>query len=347
MDIIINDRTCRGEVGEKLTKVAQENKAHMGYVCSDIVIGHTCFVTVFEGNDCFSPLTEVEKAYLTEKQISSGARLACQATIVKEGSIRILSRPEEIRRMAINNPFALVSYSVEMGKIAAERFIPVVTNVIDRMQKGEMQGQAALDEAFAGMGSALRSSIDAARQSIPFKDQINVMIDFCRKMPPFSDSFQPRAQEEKIERVVLTIGGGKKKQQPGSVAGFEALGFVVADKLGSADIFTCTELLELGKTPAGRKELALQCGLSKKEILTLVNYADLCRINGIDIKIAKLLEASGVDTVPELAHRNPDNLHEKMLEVNKQENILPREPSAEEVGNWISEAKTLPRAIVY
>ena len=347
MDIIINDRTCRGEIGEKLSRVAQESKAHVGYVCAGLGICQTCYVTVFEGNECLSALSDVEKAFLSEKQIREGARLACQATIVSEGMIRILSRPEEVRRMVLNNPLSLFSYSVDMGKAAAQRFIPGVTNVIDRIQKGEMQGQAALDEAFAGMGSALQSSIDAARQSIPFKEQINTMVDFCKKMLPLSDRLQPRVQEEKIERVVLTIAGEKKKEQPGAIAGLESLGFVVSDKLGSAGIFTCPELLERGKTPAGRKKLAEQCDLSTKEILTLVNYADLCRVNGIDITIAKLLEASGVDTVPELAQRNPDNLHKKMLEINKKENILRPEPPAEKVSNWISEAKTLPGVIVY
>ena len=355
MDIIINDRTCRGEVGEKLTKVAQENKAHMGYVCSDIVIGHTCYVTVFEGNDCLSPLTEVEKAYLTEKQINNGARLACQATIVKEGGIRILSRPEEVRRIAINNPLALVSYSVEMGKIAAERFIPVVTNVIDRIQKGEVQGQAALDDAFAGMGSALQSSIDAARQSIPFKEQINVMVDFCRKMLPFSDSFQPRAQEEKIERITLTIGGRQRQtelletvsEQSSLSTEFEPLGFVIADKLESVNIFTCTELLERGKTPSGRAEIAARSDLSKKEVLTLVNYADLCRIDGIDVQIATLLEAAGVDTVPELAQRNPSNLAEKIGKVNEQKQILDKSPSEQDVRSWVAEAKKLPKVMTH
>ena len=157
MDIIINDKLCRGAVGDKLSRVALENKAHVGYVCAGLGICQTCYVTVFEGGNCLSPLSDVEMAFLSEKQIAEGARLACQATIVEEGTIRILSRPEEVRRMVLSNPFSLFSYSVEMGKSAAERFVPGVTNVIDRIQKGEMQGQgqAALDEALAGMGSAL------------------------------------------------------------------------------------------------------------------------------------------------------------------------------------------------
>lgn len=355
MDIIVNDKPCQGAIGEKLSKVALENKAHVGYVCAGLGICQTCYVTVFNGGECLSPLSDVEKAFLSEKQIRDGARLACQATIVKEGRIRILSRPEEVRRMILSNPLSLFSYSVDMGKSAAERFVPGVSNVIDRIQKGEMQGQAALDEAFSGMGSALQSSIDAARQSIPFKEQINVMVDFCKKMLPFSDSSQSQGKEGKVERVTLTIGGRQRQtelletvsEHSSLSTEFETLGFVIADKLESVNIFTCTELLERGKTPSGRAEIAARSDLSKKEVLTLVNYADLCRINGIDVQIAILLEAAGVDTVPELAQRNPSNLAEKIGMVNEQKQILDESPSEQDVRSWVAEAKKLPKVMTH
>ncbi|PWW83114.1 MULTISPECIES: DUF4332 domain-containing protein [Prosthecochloris] len=355
MDILINDKSCTGEVGEKLSKVALESKAHVGYVCAGLGICQTCYVTVLEGGDCLSGLSDVEEAFLSEKQIKDGARLACQATIERDGTIRILSRPEEVRRMALSNPLSLFSYSVEMGKAAAERFVPGVTNVIDRIQKGEVRGQAALDEAFSGMGSALQLSIDTATQSIPFKEQISGMVDFCKKMLPFSERSQHPAIDENIQHVALHRKG--EQQETGAddpvadstieTAGFESLGFVVADKLGSAGIFTFTDLLERGKTSKGRGELSSICNLSKKEVLTLVNYADLCRVRGIDVQTATLLEASGVDTVPELAHRNPSNLYEKILEVNKKQSIIACDPSQQDVDSWVAEAKTLRKVITY
>ena len=355
MDIIINDKSYTGEVGEKLSKVALENKAHVGYVCAGLGICQTCYVTVLEGGDCLSGLSDVEDAFLSEKQINDGARLACQTTIEREGTIRILSRPEEVRRMVLSNPLSLFSYSVDMGKSAAERFVPGVSNVIDRIQKGEMQGQAALDDAFSGMGAVLQSGIDAARQSIPFKEQINVMVDFCKQMLPFSGSPQTQGQGESVQRVKLTVGGVQQQEsfleeasKRGSLSTeLEPLGFVVADKLQSAGIFTCEELLERGKAPAGRAEVAAQSDLSEKEVLTLVNYADLCRIKGIDLKTATLLEASGVDTVPELAHRNPANLYDKIIGVNKKKAILKQEPSMQKVSDWIRQAQSCQKVITY
>jgi len=48
-----------------------------------------------------------------------------------------------------------------------------------------------------------------------------------------------------------------------------------------------------------------------------VNRADLARVKGVGSEYADLLENSGVDTVPELAQRNPSNLYHKMIEVNE------------------------------
>lgn len=349
MNIIINDKPCDGSVGDKLLRIAMDSKSHVGHVCGGLGICQTCYVTVLEGDDCLSSLSDVELAFLSERQVREGARLACQVTIENNGTIRVLSRPEEVRRLLLSNPLSLFSYSVDMGKSAAERFVPGVTNVIDRIQKGEVQGQgqAALDEAFAGMGKALQNSIDSAKESIPFKEQINVMVDFCRKMLPFSDVVQKAAPKEHLERVVLKIGGEKKQQKEKMVSGFELLGFRLTDKLEKAGVFSMSQVLQRGKTPSGRKAIAEECGISIQEVLTLVNYADLCRVQGISIEIARLLEAAGVDTVPELSHRNPDNLHKKLLDVNLQQKLARHTPSMEDVAAWIAAAKELPREISF
>ena len=75
---------------------------------------------------------------------------------------------------------------------------------------------------------------------------------------------------------------------------------------------TTEALLGEGATPAGRQAIAEKTGISEKLILKWVNHADLFRINGVAGQYAELLEASGVDTVVELGHRNAANLTAKM-----------------------------------
>ena len=66
---------------------------------------------------------------------------------------------------------------------------------------------------------------------------------------------------------------------------------------------------------------------------------------GVGSEYADLLEAAGIDSVPELAQRNAANLAEKLASVNEAKKLVRRVPTEAEVTNWITEAKTLPRAV--
>ncbi len=127
----------------------------------------------------------------------------------------------------------------------------------------------------------------------------------------------------------------------------EGIGETYAAKLKEMDLSTVEELLEKGSTPQGRKELAEQSGISSKLILRWVNMADLFRIKGVSEENADLLEAAGVDTVPELAQRNPQNLHQKMVETNQEKELVRRVPGVGQVESWVKQAKVLPRKITY
>ncbi len=127
----------------------------------------------------------------------------------------------------------------------------------------------------------------------------------------------------------------------------EGIGAVYAQKLEDIGIETTEELLEQGATPKGREEIVEQSGISKKLILKWINRADLFRIKGVGGEYADLLEVAGVDTVPELAQRNPENLYQKLLEINQEKDLVRRAPSQDQVSDWVEEAKGLPRVITY
>jgi predicted flap endonuclease-1-like 5' DNA nuclease len=95
----------------------------------------------------------------------------------------------------------------------------------------------------------------------------------------------------------------------------------------------------------GHKELTEKTGISEKLVLNWVNRADLARIKGVSTQYADLLESAGVDTVPELAQRNAENLHTKMVEVNEEKKLVRQVPSASQVEDWVTQAKVLPRVI--
>ena len=127
----------------------------------------------------------------------------------------------------------------------------------------------------------------------------------------------------------------------------EGIGPVMGEKLREAGITTTDKLLEATLTPKQRKELAEATGISPKLILRFANMADLFRITGVGQEYAELLEAAGVDTVPELAQRNAENLTAKMEEINEEKSLVRRTPSLASVEKWVQEAKSLPRALTY
>jgi predicted flap endonuclease-1-like 5' DNA nuclease len=127
----------------------------------------------------------------------------------------------------------------------------------------------------------------------------------------------------------------------------EGIGEVYFGKLQAIGIRTVEALLEAGKTPQGRKELAEKAGISGKSILEWVNRADLFRIKGVAEEYSDLLECAGVDTVVELAKRRADNLLEKMKAVNSEKKLVRRLPTLAMVANWIEQAKVLDRIVTY
>ncbi len=132
-----------------------------------------------------------------------------------------------------------------------------------------------------------------------------------------------------------------------SIVDIEGIGEAFAKKLSAAGINTVEKLLSRGCTPQGRKDIEDATGIDHKKILEWVNHADLFRIKGVGSEYSDLLEASGVDTVPELAQRVGENLHKKMMELNQQKKIVRQMPTVAQVEGWVEQAKKLPRVIIY
>lgn len=127
----------------------------------------------------------------------------------------------------------------------------------------------------------------------------------------------------------------------------EGIGAVYAEKLTAAGVTSIEDLHVKGKTPKGRDQLAETSGITKTLILEWVNLADLFRIKGVGEEYSDLLEEAGVDTVAELAQRNPGNLHKKMAETNAEKKLVRRLPPLSSVESWVAQAKEMPRGVEY
>ena len=68
-------------------------------------------------------------------------------------------------------------------------------------------------------------------------------------------------------------------------------------------------------------------------------HNELQRITGIGEKFATLLREVGVGSLRDLARRNPENLHERLAQVNEQQQIVSHVPALELVEDWITQAQ--------
>lgn len=127
----------------------------------------------------------------------------------------------------------------------------------------------------------------------------------------------------------------------------EGIGEAYSTKLEDAGITSLENLLTTCCEKKGRKDLAEKSGVSEKLILGWVNRADLARVKGISTQYADLLKVAGVDTVPELAQRNAENLQTKMAEINEEKNLVRKIPTTSQVEDWVNQAKELPRVITH
>ena len=127
----------------------------------------------------------------------------------------------------------------------------------------------------------------------------------------------------------------------------EGIGETYAAKLKAVGATTVEKLLEMGSTAKGRKDLAEKSGVGDALILKWVNHCDLIWVKGVAGEYSELLEAAGIDTVPELAQRKPENLLAKLQEVNTTKKVVRSLPVLSQVTDWVEQAKKLPRMINY
>jgi predicted flap endonuclease-1-like 5' DNA nuclease len=132
-----------------------------------------------------------------------------------------------------------------------------------------------------------------------------------------------------------------------SIIDIEGIGPVYKEKLAGAGVKTTEKLLEVAGSKAGRAKLADEISVSEATVLEWVNRADLMRVKGVGEEYSDLLEAAGVDSPAELAHRNAVNLTEAMAAYNAEHKIVRRDPTEKEVQGWIDDAKTLEKVVTH
>jgi len=118
-------------------------------------------------------------------------------------------------------------------------------------------------------------------------------------------------------------------------------------KLKAAGIRTTDGLLRKAGTAKARKELSARTFISEQQLLDWANFALMMGVKGISTGKAGLIRASGVNTVRELAMRNPGRLAKAMREANDRKRLVQVLPSEKSVAQLIENAAKVPHKISY
>ena len=141
-----------------------------------------------------------------------------------------------------------------------------------------------------------------------------------------------------------TSAGTAAKEPPRRERPLQAIRGLVPDvvaRFAAAGLTSTDELVARGADARGRASLAREMGVPERQLLDWINRADLMRLKGIGTKLSDLLEECGVDSCRELRHRVPENLYQRLTEVNAQRKLVARLPTLAQVIGWIEQAKAL------
>jgi predicted flap endonuclease-1-like 5' DNA nuclease len=203
---------------------------------------------------------------------------------------------------------------------------------------GVLGAAVAAGAAAAALGWALESDSEKTEDGIEPPEVAPEVVATAGEWTP-----EAPAAEELAEEPPKDFLG--KYNRP--IVEIEGIGDAYAGRLVEAGITTTHGLLQQCATRKGREELADKTGISGKLILEWANHADMMRVQGIGPQWSDLLEMVGVNTVRELALRNAENLHQKLVEVNTEKALVRQLPTLGQVEDWIEQAKDLPRILTY
>ena len=174
----------------------------------------------------------------------------------------------------------------------------------------------------------------------------------CGKAPVSSmaqvaPSAMQARQADVLSTIVFTPSRGL-----GGVSVVEVLGIdqTYRAALVNAGIRNGQQLLAAGSTRTGRSRLSKATGISDKLILRWVNHCDLMRIIQVGPEFSRLLELAGVDTVAELAQRNPVALVSQIKDANAlggNKVAVHRLPGETLTTRWVNDARSKTRMVEY
>jgi hypothetical protein len=137
------------------------------------------------------------------------------------------------------------------------------------------------------------------------------------------------------------------QRKPFGLKGFMDVRPEHVERLAAIGIHNVQQMLQAGRTPEARQQLAADTGLSLETIDELVKLSDLSRIPGIKGIRARLYHDAGVDTVEKMAAWDPQALRAMLVEFVEQAGFEGIAPLPAEIRFSIKRAQALESVVQF
>ena len=119
------------------------------------------------------------------------------------------------------------------------------------------------------------------------------------------------------------------------------------ERLAAAGIKNSKHLFVAAGSKSDRAALAARTDVPEEILLELVKLSDLVRAAYVGPVYARLIYATGLDTLAKLAASSSEQLKADMARVNKEQGIMKAALPSEDLDPWLETVEMIPKAIEY
>jgi hypothetical protein len=153
-------------------------------------------------------------------------------------------------------------------------------------------------------------------------------------------------EDQELSDLAGELRAERVKRKPFLIKNFRGVEPEDIAKLDAIYIENRDQMVDAGRKPHLRKELAEQTGIPLETILELVTLSDLARLGGVRRVRARLYYEAGL-TPETIATWEPEALHAMLVEFIERTHFDGIAPQPKEVQNLVKDARKLPQIVEY
>jgi hypothetical protein len=153
-------------------------------------------------------------------------------------------------------------------------------------------------------------------------------------------------EDQELSDLAGELRAERVKRKPFMIKNFRGVNLEYIAKLDAIYIENRDQMVDAGRKPRMREELAEQTGIPLEAILELVTLSDLARLGAVRRVRARLYYEAGL--TPEIiATWEPEALHAMLLEFVERTQFEGIAPQPKEVEHLVKDARKLPQIVEY